>query len=501
MDSLPEELVTKLKLPKAIEDEIATTRNLIPDDPWIAAAASKKAELVRFVETQLRVGILSSEAPITNARKGSYGTRPVPTVGICERIAYRALTDFILSDVNIQRRSNDQYKEMIVGPILHAFSSSTSRPLRLSDATVGHVVEADISAFYQYIDHEILYRELCMQTGKIDAAEYLLKLITEIQGRSFGLPQLLDPSDDLSEVYIRIVERDLIRQGLTVWRYNDDFRIACQGYEDALDAIEVLAESARKVGLTLADHKTKTPIFLTYLMHNSNTTIEDGEVVIDSEIFTSATGYLVDDSDEAVRLALKTISKLDSASPDWVSLNKLDAGDVQDIRRAVNSLGANLHEGAIPYIADLFKFFPSLTPRLMAYLRAIYGLNEVAVSEVWDKISTSAGISEWQAVWLVNTARELGLLKDAPDRQRWVRQQHHRGAGKLLAAESALALARASSANFSILDQALRIEPEALSAWYVLAMKELARTGSASIDSKIAAVKNGSALHKLILES
>ena len=68
----------------------------------------------------------------------------------------------------------------------------------------------------------------------------LMQLLEETQGRAYGLPQLLDPSDRLSEVYIDRVERALIRAGFHTWRYNDDFRIGCRDYPETLDAIEHL---------------------------------------------------------------------------------------------------------------------------------------------------------------------------------------------------------------------------------------------------------------------
>ena len=47
-----------------------------------------------------------------------------------------------------------------------------------------------------------------------------------------------------------------LRQGLTVWRYNDDFRVAVDGWSDALNAVDALERECRSMGLALNDLKT-----------------------------------------------------------------------------------------------------------------------------------------------------------------------------------------------------------------------------------------------------
>ena len=60
----------------------------------------------------------------------------------------------------------------------------------------------------------------------------------------------------LAEAYLSIVERQLLRLGLAVWRYNDDFRIAVDSWSDALNAVDALERECRAIGLALNDLKT-----------------------------------------------------------------------------------------------------------------------------------------------------------------------------------------------------------------------------------------------------
>src|SRR5262249_34904011 len=149
------------------------------------------------------------------------------------------------------------------------------------------------------------------QTTTVEAPALLTELLSEVEQRSFGLPQLLESSDQLSEVYIRIVERDLVRRGLLIWRYNDDFRIAVKPYGDALEAIERLAASAREIGLTLNDHKTRTPGLFNYLFSHTNLQIDDKSAKIDpNDVELIVTDYLADDEEQEVDIALSTLARL-----------------------------------------------------------------------------------------------------------------------------------------------------------------------------------------------
>lgn len=119
-----------------------------------------------------------------------------------------------------------------------------------------YVVSSDVTACYEYIDHGLLGRELLARTGDSEGVEALTNLLGGLTGRSYGLPQQSAPSDTLAEAYLSIVERRLLRQGLTAWRYSDDFLIAVSGWSDALKAVDTLERECRSMGLALNDLKT-----------------------------------------------------------------------------------------------------------------------------------------------------------------------------------------------------------------------------------------------------
>jgi hypothetical protein len=119
-----------------------------------------------------------------------------------------------------------------------------------------HIVEFDIASFYEYIDHEILLEELVLKTGNVELSRFLTDLLTEVQGRRVGLPQLSGDSDVLADTYLDVLARRLARDIYETSRFADDFRVLASSFEDAGSIIERASEYARDLGLVLSTEKT-----------------------------------------------------------------------------------------------------------------------------------------------------------------------------------------------------------------------------------------------------
>jgi len=504
LERIGEQDLQRLDLPRAAQEEAQTWRNLVPPDPWLPAVTANPSGFADWVSTRMQMGARNASSTLVNTRKAGQGVRPVAIVGIGERIAYRAITNFVLSDIAPPSRSSEDYKSFASGPISYAYDGPSGMH-RLGDAKLSHVVEADVAAFYQYIDHEILRHELELQTGNIREIAWLVGLLNEIQGATFGLPQLLDPSDALSEIYIQILERDVVRQGLLAWRYNDDIRIGVNAYDEAQGAVERLSDAARKLGLVLNEQKTFISRFLTYLARYIDTPIDDDDAQInpaDADIWVD--GYPDIDDSEARDAARHTLSLIRSA-PDGdgqIDLRALDAQQLRQLRRAINAVTRFRDEAAIGRLVSLFLYTPVLTPRLCEYMVAMVESSPSPIADVWDVLTREHdhSLSEWQRLWLAYVARESNLLVQAPTRVEWLRRQVAKRQGMLLHAEASLALATASAIAFADLDEALRAQPEPLVPWYVLGMRELSRVGVAPA-SRVQAVKATSPLYRLLLDS
>jgi len=271
MIPIPADLLKRLRLEQAIKDEADSWQSLLPQPPGWDQAISQSKALAQWLHGQLLAGLPCTSEVVNSAWKASHGVRPVPIWGFAERVTYRAIVDFILRNELPLDRTAEAYLAFISGPAKYGQSlapkTKTTSIASIFNSPVKYIVQADITAFYECIDHGVLAKELLTRTGDFAAIQCLMSLLSEVKGREFGLPQLLEPSDRLSEIYIDTLERDLLRRGWAVWRFNDDFRIAVLDFAGALAALEDMSSSARELGLTLSEMKTTTPRYSTYLFN------------------------------------------------------------------------------------------------------------------------------------------------------------------------------------------------------------------------------------------
>ena len=365
--------------------------------------------------------------------------RPVPYWGVVERVLYRALTEAALDGLPEVDRSADAYLRFVKAPVSYAWELQRKRDakrkkkpralLHFLESPVKYVVKSDLTAFYQFVDHTILGEELVAQGADFDVVEALIELLGEVQGRGYGLPQLLDASDALSEVYVDRVERWLIRQGYAVWRFNDDFRIACETYLEALGSIEALDSACRSVGLAINELKTFTYGFTNYMIDSLSLVESDlGETIAPDEVEETVGDY-TDDFGEDPDAALKRIesAKTRGAGKEGINLRRATNDDVRLLRRAIAALAGAEDPRALDHITRLVIYIPSLTPSAMRYLLVFKDKDEAQeqVGEVLDELIERASLNDWQRVWLCFAIEELALLEpdgpgDVDTRLRWV---------------------------------------------------------------------------------
>lgn len=492
---VPSTVLKRLQLEQAIQDEAQSWQSLIPSAPGWDQATVNGPALARWLNGQLLSGLPTVRHVIISARKVPHGVRPVPIWGFVERITYRALVDFILRNEAPLDRSAEAYLQFVSAPVNYARHieprSEGQRFETIGSSVIHYVVKTDITAFYEYIDHGILSRELLTRTGDNDAIDCLMSLLADVQGRAFGIPQLLDSSDRLSELYIDIAERDILRRGWPTWRFNDDFRIASRDFGDALAAIEDLAAAAREIGLTLSDGKTTTPRYGTYLFENFGLTVDDQAP---DELRRIQAEDAVGDYTEGIgetdpTWAIERIAQAYTPDmpPDQRNGNGIDLGNVRgdDFRLLRRGLGRLIRAGisdALAYVLKLVAYVPALTPWAIRYVIAAGSQQPDQAVTVLDDVVARISLSDWQRLWVVRALDELGALRpDAPGnpsiRVDWVTSLRHGRHSPAVAAEAALALAAAGSIQFEDLEYALRDQPGALIPWYLGGIRRLSEAG------------------------
>ncbi|HEX8003688.1 MAG TPA: RNA-directed DNA polymerase [Mycobacteriales bacterium] len=242
---LPKDVRDRIDWDAVVGHELTTLNRLLPPRWGDLALRSHERHVVNWFKAATRRGFTPSPDDTILARKVSGGARPLTFMSLLDRLSYRAAVSVLAEDLPSFPRTHDAYE---------AFQRA---PLAVDGCA--YVLKSDVSAFYQYIDHERLVTEIIAQTGDDLAITTAIEVIRGSTGRQFGLPQLNLVSDALAEVYIEPIRRHLTRAGFNVWRFADDFRVACETYEEALEAWELLDRAARDLGLVLNEAKTRTP--------------------------------------------------------------------------------------------------------------------------------------------------------------------------------------------------------------------------------------------------
>lgn len=139
----------------------------------------------------------------------------------------------------------------------------------LREAGYQWVVEADITAYFDNIDHELLFNRL----AQLLADGEIQKLIRQwVAGRVYdganviqlekGLPQGAPLSPMLANLYLDSFDEQLLSAGEKLVRFADDFVILCQSKPKAEAALRLTRELLAGLKLTLNDEKTQVTSFL-----------------------------------------------------------------------------------------------------------------------------------------------------------------------------------------------------------------------------------------------
>lgn len=547
MEPISSVALKRLDLKSAVVAEARTERNLLPSEPSWGRIDSSAVRLADYLSNLLKSGFQPSPEVELLVRKPLHGSRPVPYWGILERVAYRALVSAMLKTEPDLDRSVGAYLSFVAAPVLYARAHPTDKVTRrpslakttiFIDSTVQYVVQSDLTAFYQFIDHAILAEALLLRGADFELIQALVALLEEVQGRKYGLPQLIDSSDRLSDIYADIIERELLRGGLAVWRFNDDFRIACESYGHAINAIESLDASARRVGLVVAEHKTVTIGIGKYLIDNlGQSAVQDvgtispddleslvgdysdefGEAdtdaalavicsarVMQSEVTDGSERAVVGSSDHSVHG--ETEESVSAGEAPWINLRRLRNDEIRLLRRALNGLAASIDSRAVSDVVRLAAYVPALMPNLMRYLKRVGQTAPAEVAEAIDNLIRNLSLNAWQRVWLVDLIRDLQLPLDAErgsTRIGWLSDQRAQSASPPLRAYATFALASAGVIRMQdVIDEADQ-SPSALLHIYTAAAFALRsqRTASDSgrADELTSAWAKSSVLHARLL--
>jgi RNA-directed DNA polymerase len=405
--ALAADLLARLDLRAAVAAEVDYRPPFLPDSPLESAVAAHQDEMVVLLEGLYRHGFDPSPGDLLQVPKRRGGMRPVTVVDFPSRVLYRALTELLRPTVEAADRSFLQKQRTARAPLDHP--------------EVSYIVVSDVAAFYDFIDHGLLAEELVAQTGEAAVAETLTALLLVLMGRDFGLPQVLHPSDVLSEAFLDIAERRLLRLQRAVWRFNDDFYLAAVNWPDANLALEALDREIRRLGLTLNENKTlmlRADHYGEWIDRpeqlwrgiNENVQVDLRAVSPYSEEDEPA-----DVPDEAV-LEAAAFAALQAAMP---ALNVEDRLEVEVNRQlalaALTAMRMIESTRGLAYVHLLLEREPQLTHRVSQYMVSVTPTHPFEIIWTYEQVINDPAtyLSPWQALWLFEPLRHLEHLSES----------------------------------------------------------------------------------------
>ncbi len=355
---------------------------------------------------------------VVSVRKHRHGVRPVAELCARDRVLYRALVNRWESKLAEPDRSRNAYNTFL------------NAPLRAVKAPK-YVVSSDVTAYYQYVDHGLLARELLARTGDSDGVDALTGLLAGLIGRSYGLPQQSGSSDVLAEAYLSVVERRLLRQGLAVWRYNDDFRIAADSWSDALNAVDALERECRGVGLVLNDSKTIIRLRDTYeaALGVREKVLKEISEQVKKDLTDLSLSY---DGDDVIETPPEQgdVGAARQVLADWHGLARR-ANSLNKYEQDKMGVLAELVRWALPVLRTqptdldvlrscslILRTEQTLTPYVSRYLESSSDEPTIAVTWFEEFLNKNPYLTPWQAWWVAPSVREIAGSYGNGSRQR-----------------------------------------------------------------------------------
>lgn len=208
------------------------------------------------------------KAEFIHVPKPGFTTRPAALLTLVDRVVYEALVNLIKKPID-RKLISDTY---IMWPraqyLPKRWGEFERAPLLTGDE---YIVNVDVTAFYDSIDHSVLEHIIVEITGEDSVAPTISSFLTKIMGSNRGLPQGILASDTLATLYLQPVDSAMLRAGFNYWRHGDDIRISVKNISLARKAIAIVEVELRKIGLVLNSSKCLIQTSVHYDTHLQET--------------------------------------------------------------------------------------------------------------------------------------------------------------------------------------------------------------------------------------
>ena len=235
----------------------------VPDILRWADFIARPNGMLMEAETRATTGTCDAASNI-EVPKTPMLTRPAVLLSLPDRVAFQALVSALLPATDGALSSRVYSSRATLRPG-YLFKRSTKQWVQwhrriAQEVKAGStwVAKTDISAYFESIDHGILFKELSalgISESVLKPLREFLKAWSRTPGR--GLPQGPNASRALGNFYLAPVDDAMRTASFNYWRYMDDVMIVERTKARAVAGIHLFERECRKRGLILSAHKTK----------------------------------------------------------------------------------------------------------------------------------------------------------------------------------------------------------------------------------------------------
>lgn len=361
------------------------------------------------------------------APKAKYGFRVITQLDPLDFLVFTAILREIGTDIEQERLSTSEQKifsyrfdpdsngRFFNQNIGYAQFQEQTKSIIDWDYELTHVVVADIADFYSRIYLHRLENSLgSAVTSKVSHVKSIMNLLSGWNGtESFGIPIGSASSRMLAEITISDVDEALLANRVNFVRFNDDYRIFANSYEEAYRHLAFLADILYKNhGLTLQSKKT---VILTKeeFKRRFLSTLEEKEIISLRETFSlllNNTGLNFYSKIEYNELNSEQQKIIDSLNLRQILLEEVNSQSEPDfgiVKFVLRRLGQLSDSSAIDTVLDNLNSLYPVFPDIIKYISSVRTLSTQERTEIGERILNLVDDSiiselEYHRIWALD---------------------------------------------------------------------------------------------------
>jgi len=319
-------------------------------------------------------GYVPRQAEILDLPKDALTVRPIARMRPEDQVVYDALVfsiasvlDSHLNPAVYSYRWNSEKETLRSGVGDWKVMQRVGRKLH-EDRPMALLAKTDVGSFYEYVDLDILKRDLDEMVSGSWAVERLMKFLHDFGSfnQVWGLPQGSDASGVLANMYLLPVDQYLQDEGLRYLRFSDDISIFGSDWNLLRQTLISVTRIMRGRHLSVSGTKTK-------ILSGSAILAEFEDAEKDAISYGINTGY-EGTHHQLVDLFEAAIAK--------------DPPNYRDIKFALSRFPIFLEDRAVDWILENYRKYPQLAAFTSSYLSSFMFLRPEVEGRLLDFIST-----------------------------------------------------------------------------------------------------------------